>query len=112
MDKIKGKLLKQKIERFDAFEKRMQIRMENFSVKVNNERWVTIFCEVHPLNGTTINSDMNIECVLYDNEESIIDKEFIYILSEDFFGFEVIELTFQEDGIADEIKRIRIYPKK
>ena len=52
------------------------------------------------------------ECVLYDNEGSIIAKETTYIDSEEFFGYEVVEFNFQEDGIADEIGKIRIYPKK
>lgn len=113
MNKIIGKSLKQKIERLEAFEERIQIRMENFSVKIEHEeKWVTLFCEVYPLNGTNISSDFSVECILYDNEGSIIAKESANIYSDEFFGFEVVEFNFQEDGIADEIGRIRIYPKK
>lgn len=112
MHKKIGKALINKIERLEAFEERMQIRFENFTIKVDEEKWVRILFEVYPINGTTINSSMDIECILYDKENSILEKDYTYINSEDFFGFEVVELNFQEDGIADEINKIRIYPKK
>jgi len=112
MHKKIGKRLIKKIETLEAFEERMQIRLENFTIKVDEEKWVRILCEVYPINGATINSDMHIECILYDKENSILEKDDTYITSEDFFGFEVVELNFQEDGIADEIDKIRIYPKK
>jgi len=107
-----GKRLIKRIERLEAFEERMQIRLENFTIKVDEEKWVRILFEVYPIDGTTIDSNMNIECILYDKENSILEKDYTYITSEDFFGFEVVELNFQEDGIADEIDKIRIYPKK
>jgi len=112
MYKKTGKSLKKKIETIEAFEERMQISLENFTVKVDEEKWVKILCEVHPISGTSINTNMHIECILYDYENSILDKTDTYIDSEDFFGFEIIELNFQEDGIADEISKIKIYPKK
>ncbi len=112
MKKIIGEILKQKIERLKPFEERMQIKMENFSVKVNDNKWVRLFCEIHPVDGTTINSHINIECILYNKEGAIIEKDYANVDSEEFLGFDVIEFNFQEDGIADEIGRIRIYPKK
>jgi hypothetical protein len=58
----------------------MQIRLEDFTIKVDEEKWVRILCEVYPNDGTTINSDMDIECILYDKENSILEKDSIYIL--------------------------------
>ena len=113
MGRIFGKSLNSKIERFEEFEERMQVNLGNLSVKVEDEdKWVTIFCEVHPKHGTNIDSDMDIECILYDKGGAIIGKENEQIYSDDFFGFEIVEFNFQEDGIADQIGKIKIYPKK
>ncbi|MCB0539722.1 MAG: hypothetical protein KDE33_19555 [Bacteroidetes bacterium] len=108
------KRLIKKIERLEAFEERLGVSLQNLSLKIDDSYiWATIYCEVHSTNGTTLEDALNIECVLYDNDGSIIDKKSAYIDSDDFFGFELIELTFTGDiSIAEQVSKIRIYPKK
>ena len=112
MNKLIEKDLKQKIERLEVFEEKFQIRIENVSIRIDDSQEVKIFCEVFPINGSQIEQDISIEFILYDKEGLILDKVNEYIDSEEFYGFEVIEANFYEEGLANEIGKIRIYPKK
>lgn len=106
------KNLLKRIERLEAFEERLGVSFQNISIKIEVNNWFTVFCEVHSTNGTTINDDLSIECVLYDKDGSILNKEKKDILSDDFFGFELLHMNFYEDLIAEKVNKIRIYPKK
>lgn len=107
-----AKSLLNKIERLDAFEERLFVRLENISVKVDDESWVTIFFELHSNKGNTIDETIKVECIAYDSEGQIIAIESNYAIKDRFFGFEVFEFRFAEDKIADKINKLRLYPKK
>lgn len=107
---IQKGLLK-KIERLDAFEDKLGISFENISTKIINEsNDFTLFCEAHSSNSTTIEDYIDIECVLYDGEGMVLEKKSKSLSPDDFFGFEVLE--FYGVGNADEVNKIRLYPKK
>ncbi|MET2984823.1 hypothetical protein [Aureibaculum conchae] len=114
MNKILAKSLLSKIERLEAFEERASITFENISIKVQDWGGIIIFFEIHPKTGSSIpieNGRINIECILYGQENSILETDYKSLYPEDFFGFELIRFTFNDKNIADEIKKIRIYPK-
>lgn len=107
------KNLLKKIERLEAFEERLGVYFENISIKItNDDNWFTLFCELHSNSGTTINDSLKVECILYDSSGSILEKEDKHIYQDDFFGFELIEMRFQEDYIANSVNKIRLFPKK
>lgn len=108
------KILLKKIERLDAFEERLGVTFENISLKLaDNYIWGKLFCELHSLNGTKLNDSIEIECVLYSNDGSILDKKSASIYEEDFFGFELIEFSLTGNiEMANNVSKIRIYPKK
>ena len=108
---LQKKLLK-KIERLESFEERLGVSFENISININNDNRFSLFCEMHSNAGATINNHLNVECVLYDLEGSILDKESRFINKDIFFGFELIEIEFYEDNIANKVNKIRLYPKK
>lgn len=112
MKEIISKTLVSKIERLEAFEERLQVKLEHLSLKIHDTGWIQIFCELHSNKGTTIKDDIVIECVVYGLDSSILGREECWISSDNFFGFEVIEMSFMEDEICDKISKIRIYPKK
>lgn len=113
MKEILEKALLQKIERLEAFEDRMKIRLENISIKVDKYNWLTLFCEAHPSSGTSISEYVKIECVIYDKEGSILDVNSNSLDEDDFFGFEVLQFSFSGDSeMIDKIGKIRLYPKK
>ncbi len=109
------KILLSKIERLEAFEERMNVRLENLSIKINDidDGDFTLFGELHPRDGgTELKGRINLMCIVYNAKGEIIKKKQDAIFPEDFFGFEVFDFDFYEDGIIHEIGAIRIYPKK
>lgn len=112
MKDILAKSILKKIERLEAFEERLNVRFENISVKTDNDGWVFVFFELHTNNGTTLEETIRIECTAYDIDGQILEVERCTAYKDNFFGFEVFKLSFQEDGIADKISKLRLYPKK
>jgi len=108
------KNLLKRIERLEAFEERLDINFEKLSIKVDNDDslWFSLLGELHANSGTELKESLDVVCVLYDNQDGIIEQSSEYFGSDDFFGFEVFEFRFQEDGIAEQVSKIRIYPKK
>ncbi|TXD50718.1 hypothetical protein [Polaribacter sp. IC063] len=114
MNKVLEKSLLNKVERLEAFEERASINFENLSIKVSSWGGITIFFEVYPKNGSSIpveNGNINLECILYGKENKILETDNRSLYPEDFFGFELVKFIFNDENIADEIKKIRIYPK-
>ena len=111
MKDILAKSLLKKIERLEAFEERLSVRFENISIKVDDDGWVYIFFELQTNKGTTIDNMINIECTLYDVDGQILEVDSKLVLPERFYGFQVFKFSFQENGIADKINKLRIYPK-
>lgn len=106
------KLLLKRIERLETFEERLGISLQNISIRIDDTYSFKIYCEIHPINGTTIDEPFTIECVLYDNGGLIIDKGDSFVSSDDFFGFQLIEIIFIGQSKAEQISKIRIYPQK
>lgn len=105
--------LKSKIEHFEAIEEQFGITLQNFSVKVEDENSLKLFCEVLALSGEIPENDFTINIAIYDSNNEIVytDSESKY--AEEFKGFEV--LTFdciKLDITIDEISKIRIYPTR
>lgn len=109
MKELIAKSLLNKIERLEAFEDRMNIRFENFSIKIDGEYFYLYF-ELYPISGTNLRESVRIECVIYDTEGAILNKEDSLVLMDEFFGFEIMEFIFREQ--FENIGKIRVYPKK
>ncbi len=108
---IEKNLLKH-IERLEAFEDRLEIYLDKISLKVNEDLSFKILGEVHSKNGTGIEENFKIYCVLYDTENSILEQQSQYILKSSFFGFQIFELNFFDAGISALVNSLRIYPQK
>ena len=101
--------LKSKIEHFEAIEEQFGITLQNFSVKVEDENSLDLFCEVVALNGKVDNGSFTIEAAIYDSDNDIVYHTSLH--SSDFKGFEVYHFgTIRLDITVDEISKIRIYP--
>ncbi len=109
---IEKELLKH-IERFEAFEERLEVSIQNIGIKIEMDGdWLTVLLELHTSSGTTIKNYLTIECVLYNNVGLIIDKTHKHLTPDKFFGFQVIEMFFQKTKIAEQVSKIRLYPVK
>lgn len=105
--------LKSKIEHFEAIEEQFGITIQNFSVKVEDENSLKLFCEVLALNGEIPENDFTINIAIYDNNNDIVytNRESKY--AEEFKGFEVLTFNYIKlDITVDEISKIRIYPTR
>jgi hypothetical protein len=101
--------LKSKIEHFEAIEEQFGITLQNFSVKVEDENSLDLYCEVLALDGKVEKSDFTIEAAIYDSENEIVYHT--SLSSNDFKGFEVYHFgKIYLDITVDEISKIRIYP--
>lgn len=101
--------LKSKIEHFEAIEEQFGITLQNFSVKVEDENSLDLYCEVLALDGKVEKSEFTIEAAIYDSENEIVYHT--SLSSNDFKGFEVYHFgKIYLDITVDEISKIRIYP--
>jgi len=110
MNDILAKSLFNKIERLEAFEERLGVRFENISLRVHDNGWVQLMFELHS-DSTTLENRITIECTAYDSNGQILDVKNKHALPGYFFVFEVFDILFMEDGIADKINKLRLYPK-
>ena len=105
--------LKSKIEHFEAIDEQFGISLQNFSVKVEDENSLNLFCEVLAFNGEVPQEGFNVEVAIYDSENSIIFQTSLSKYDGEFKGFEVFNFgTIRLDIPVDEISKIRIYPTR
>lgn len=105
--------LKSKIEHFEAIEEQFGITLQNFSVKVEDENSLMLFCEVLALNGEVPQEGFNVEVAIYDSDNSIIHHTSLRKYDGEFKGFEVFKFgTISLDIPVGEISKIRIYPTR
>ena len=105
--------LKSKIEHFEAIDEQFGITLQNFSIKVEDENSLNLFCEVLALNGEVPQKGFNVEVAIYDSDNSIIYQTSISKYDGDFKGFEVFNFgTIRLDIPVDEISKIRFYPTR
>ena len=105
--------LKSKIEHFEAIDEQFGITLQNFSVKVEDENSLNLFCEVLALNGEVPQKGFNVEAAIYDSENSIVFQTSLSKYDGEFKGFEVFNFgTIRLDIPVDEISKIRIYPTR
>lgn len=108
-----NRVLKSRIEHFEAIDEQFGITLQNFSVKVEDENTINLFCEVLALNGEVPQKGFNVEVAIYDSENSIIYQTSLSKYDGEFKGFEVFNFgTIRLDISVDEISKIRIYPTR
>ena len=108
-----NKNLKSKIEHFEAIEEKFGIILQNFSVKVDDENSLKLFCEILALNGEIPKNDFTINIAIYDNNNEIVYTDSKTKYAEEFKGFEVLTFNYIKlDITVDEISKIRIYPTR
>ena len=105
--------LKNKIEHFESIDEQFGITLQNFSVKVEDENSLKVFCEVLAINGEIPENDFTINIAIYDNNNDIVYTNSESKYAEEFKGFEVLTFDYIKlDITVDEISKIRIYPTR
>lgn len=97
------------IERLEAFEDRMGVRLEALFAHIDDNGFLVVNGEVHPRDGTTIEQDMNVHVDVYDSLGRLVAKTAAYLSADSFFGFEAFDVCVELP--IQELSKIRVYPK-
>ena len=113
--KVLEKEFLQKIERIEAFEEKLNIRIENISFVITENsafQKLAIYLEVYTLNGNSLMENINIKVAIYDNNGSIMFTGRAFISALDFMGFDLCSFEFSPLSYRqlNDINRIRIFP--
>ena len=105
--------IKKLIEHFDGIDEKFGLTLQNFSVKVEDEFSLKLFCEVLALNGEVPEEGFSIEVAIYDTDNNIVYHDSISKYDDEFKGFEVFAFnSIKLDIPVDEIGKIRFYPTR
>ena len=106
--------LTRRIERLELFEERLGVRLESLSALIEIDQdppfALNVYGELHPRDGTELQSDVELIVVAYDQSGRIVGTDSTNFDAENFFGFETFRIWFYLP--VNEIVRIRVYPKK
>ena len=109
--KMLAKQMLKRVERLEAFEERCGIYFENLSINIMNGQYFKLFGEIHASSGSKLKNNIEINCIIYDKDNNILEKGTTFILSDKFFVFEVFEFNFYTENIANQVHKIRLFPK-
>lgn len=102
------------IERFEAFEDRLKVRLDALKVEIGKStdgyEGVWVSGELHPYDGVVITEDIQLVFDVIDEKGRISNKNSYGILHENFFGFESFIVMIP--CASNTVSKIRIYPKK
>ena len=102
------------VQRLDAFEERLGVRIEALSAfesveDFDGEIEVTVRGELHSEGGTTLDQDVDLEVAVYDGEGRVVETSSQRFRTDSFFGFATFQISvYLTPGLA---KRLRLIPK-
>ena len=105
------------IERLEAFEERMGVRLEALFAHSNNKgytppgTYLKICGELHPREGSAIQQKISLVVDVYDDVGRLVGGNSRSFSPEDFFGFETFEINTHLEASKLKISKIRLYPK-
>lgn len=76
------------IERLEAFEDRLGVRLESLSAKFeqyDDTGFVKVLGELHPQSGTTLQKDIELIVAAYDSSSRIVGTGSTYLEASGFF---------------------------
>ena len=101
------------IERLEAFEERMGVRLEALFMSRNSgESHLKLMGELHPMEGSQIQQSIELVADVYDGLGRVVDRGSKHFFAANFFGFETFEFWLGENIPNSTISKIRLYPKK
>lgn len=102
------------VQRLDAFEERLGVRIEALSAfesegYSDDEVEVIVRGELHSESGTDLEQSVVLDLVVYDGEGRVIETENKYFRMDSFFGFAPFQMSVCVT--AGLMKRLRLIPK-
>ncbi len=97
------------IERLEAFEDRLGVRLEGLYAAQNTEYGhLKVNGELHPREGNELDDDIEIVLTVYDAAGRVVGVTTEYVDSDRFFGFEAFSASVRD---IDAPVKVRVYPK-
>ena len=101
------------LERLEAFEERMEVRIEALYAILDfvtyTQPAIVVRGEVHPRNGTELIEDFKLVVDLHDKAGRLLVTEDKLFLKDSFFGFQTFQFEIFLDN--EEFAKFRIYPR-
>ncbi len=104
------------IERLEIMEEKFGITIEGLNAQISFYEDsdympdVEIYGEIHAVNGTGIDDDIEIVATAFDRDGKVIGTTTDYIEKEDFFALQSLDITISD--VSSKPAKIRVYPKK
>jgi hypothetical protein len=98
------------IERLEAFEERVGVRLEALFAYIRPDiDWLQVNGELHPREGATLKENIAVHVAAYDSSGRLVAKSQATLLADEFFRFEALETSAQLPIRG--LSKIRVYPK-
>lgn len=104
----------QNIERLEIMEEKFGVTIEGLNAEMCYYNGtdilptLTIYGEIHSVNGANINEDFYIICAAFNKEGKIIGKTDKHMCKDSFFVFQLFEININD--LSAKPAKIRIYP--
>ena len=105
-----GNILELSIERLEAFEERLGVRIEGLFAYIEEDGYIRINGELHSNEGTQLEQNIKLIMSAHDSSGRIVGTDYSLISAESFFGFEIFSEYFQAQ--SESVSRVRIYPRQ
>lgn len=107
------KKLKKSLERLEIFEEKCGVRLDNISIKTKSDfHEILVFGDIFATNGESLNNDICINAIFYNDDNEIIGKDDCYFCQSDFMGYHSFEIKVYDDDYSDNDEKIAIQVSK
>ena len=80
---------------------------------INKENgWVQLLLEIATMPGEQLDDDVDIKVNFYDEEGIIIYSNNLHVYCEDFSGYDTVNMYLNENGLAFNAVKCKIFAKK
>jgi hypothetical protein len=98
------------VERLEAFEERLGVKLESLFVAKINEDYVSINGELHTNEDLKLAQDLELICSVYNSSGSVVGVGKVYIRSKSFLCFETFSCCVGK--CPKDVSKVRIHPKE
>ncbi len=102
------------VERLEAFEDRLGVRIESLSAHLNADDDESVYLvvrgELHPKSGTELEQSIELVVAAYDSASRVVATGSEFFDASSFFGFEIFDVTVEIP--VKNLARVRIHPKR
>ncbi len=79
---------------------------------IDDRGWMDLLVEVEVASGRDLEDDVIVKANFYDGSGSVIFSDEEEIFCDDFLGFDTIHMVMQEDRLAFDARKVKIYAAK